>query len=51
MADRKISLLDSLDQIPHIDTVTATLLFLMSRRGAEDDAEVSKAIVNHLEWY
>jgi hypothetical protein len=48
MPNTQDSLLDDVDQIPDMDTITASLLFLLSKPGAESDSSVSKAIVDHL---
>lgn len=48
MPAQKNSLLDNLDQVPDMDTVIASLLYLLSRPGAETEPTVSKAIVDHL---
>ena len=48
MPNTQDSTLDDVDQIPDMDTITASLLFLLSKPGAESDSSVSKAIVDHL---
>ena len=37
------------DQTPDIEAITAALLFLLSKRGAEPDLPLSAAIIDHLE--
>jgi hypothetical protein len=48
MPNTQDSIHDKLDQIPDIDTITAALLFLLSKRSAEPNLSLSMAIIDHL---
>jgi len=49
MPNTQDSIHGEFDQIPDIDAITAALLFLLSKRGAEPNMPLSIAIIDHLE--
>jgi hypothetical protein len=49
MSEKTISLIDEVDALTSVDTLTATLLYLMSRYKISEEADIHHLIIQHLD--